>query len=379
MPRPPKDLRGLLEHIGLKYIRERGDEVWAGCPSHHDSGDSWSINRRTGMHSCFACGHAGTLQMLVMDEVGCDNFAANRLIRSYGVEDILDYLEEAERQRSQLIEEPEDESPFRPPPMSMAVKFSLFTDPPDQALAKRKISRESAEAYGLRWKAPKAWVLPIRSPGGQLMGWEEKGPQFVLDRPRGVNTSETVFGAERLRHCERAVLLESPLDACLLHTLGIEHAFASFGAVVSDAQIRLLCEYTDEILLALDNDKAGRENMARIISGVRYAKNGKRVRSTEWQAHKKISVISYDKSDGKDVGEMSEDRIRQALGEPIPAHLWVQGVARDHYEFFRAVAGLPRGGRRPNGGGKPLTGRLRDGAGKDGRDHRRSGATDRRR
>lgn len=378
MPGAPKDLPGLLAHIGLTHIRERGDEVWASCPSHRDSGDSWSINRRTGMHSCFACGHAGTIQTLVMEEMECDNFKANRLIRSFGAADVLDHLEAAAEARSRAQDIEEDPTPFKPAPLSMTARFATFGDVPDEALAKRKISRETAEEFGLRWKGPKTWVLPIRSPGGRLMGWEEKSPNFVFDRPKGINTSETVFGAERLAWCDQAILVESPLDACRLHSLGYEHAFASFGAVVSDDQIRLLCEYANEIVLALDNDHAGTENMARIVSGVRYAKNGKAVRSTVWWAHKPLKVIAYRKGDGKDVGEMSEDRIAESLAEATAANLWVQGVTRDHYDAHReTLKGVRRPATRiPRGGGRadvlrPPAGRLRNGARQDGGDHRR--------
>jgi hypothetical protein len=377
MPGRPSDLRGLLLHVGLTHIRQRGDEIWASCPSHRDSGDSWSINTRTGVHSCFACGHAGTLQTLVMEELEIDNFKANRLIRQYGGEDVLDYLAEAETVSTRMA--PEEPESFRPAPLTMRERFATFDDVPDEALAKRKITRDTATEFGLRWKKPKTWVFPIQSLGGRLMGWEEKSPSFVFDRPKGINTSETVFGAPRLRSCEQAILVESPLDACRLWTLGYEHAFASFGAVVSDDQMRLLFQYADEVCLALDNDAAGSENMARLISGVRYGKNGKVYRSTPWWNHKKLVVIAYAKSDGKDVGEMSEDRIAESLAEAEPANLWVQGVTRLNDDIFREAQRVPRGSGRAHVLPARPAGGLRNGARQDRGNHRSGRGTDRRR
>lgn len=363
MPAPPRDVAGLLAEIGLSYIRPRGDEVWASCPSHKDSGDSWSINARTGLHSCFGCGYAGHLQGLVMDVLDCDNFKANRLIRSYGMAEVLD-LDEVARAL-----EPKEVASFRPAKLPVSAHFATFGVVPDSALANRKLSREAAEEYGLRWKDPGTWILPIRSPGGKLMGWEEKNKVMVRDRPNGVASAETVFGAERLRWSPRAILVESPLDAVRLRTLGYEHAYASFGAVVSDAQMRLLAEYVGEIVLALDNDAAGRENTARLLSGVRYNKKGAEVRSPAWLTLAEVSVIDYQSGDGKDIGEMSEDRIHESLATTVAGLAWLQGVERLNH-VPRHAAPVSRGSRRADGQAKRPSRRLFDGARKNGRDNR---------
>jgi DNA primase len=60
------------------------------------------------------------------------------------------------------------------------------------------------------------------------------------------------------------VLVESPLDVLRLAAVGVA-AVAAYGAYVSNAQVTLLVEYADHVILALDNDKAGVEQTQKLF------------------------------------------------------------------------------------------------------------------
>lgn len=348
----------------MTHIHVRGPEIWASCPSHKDSGDSWSINRNSGFHSCFACRYSGTLQMLIMDELDCDNFVATRLMTSYGSAELMETAA-VRAQRDDVYDE--DDEPYRRPPMSIPAQYASFVDVPDSKLAERFITRESADEFKVRWRRDTpggSWVLPIRSPGNQLLGYQEKNDteKEVKNRPMNMRKSNTVFGAERLTSWPRAIVVESPLDAVRLHSLGYDHVVATFGAEVSEDQMRLITGYADSVLLALDNDAAGRENMAAIASGKKYNRRGQETRGTSWLARVPLWIMDYAPGDLKDVGEMRPARVHSLVESPMAALPWLTNVERQN-RVCRNASKVPGRGRQPDGRGAKPARRLRDGVG----------------
>lgn len=346
------DLPGLLEAIGLDQVRQKGDEVWACCPDHADSNPSWSMNTETGAHSCFSCGYRGSLLYLLCDKLDLSVFAAKRIMRDYGVAD----LEMPER-----AEEPAK------PKLLPEQKLKGFEMPPATAMEKRGLDRLSVIRYGVRWRPDtKAWIFPIRTPSGKLLGWQEKSKEAVRNRPMNMEKSLTVFGAEHLRPCERAVLVESPLDVVYLHGLGYEDCFASFGANVSDEQMRLLDEYAESIVVALDHDEAGE-------------KCSWRLREEFGKSKTRLLFLHYDvQTEAKDPGEMDAEEAVWSVENAIPYLDWRPSIwsPTDHKprkirRVPRNAVPIPRGSRSSNGGAKEAPGRLRDGPGQDG-DHHRS-------
>ena len=67
------DVRRVLGRLGVVVAEEKRGELWARCPNvehESDAEDKWSINARTGRHSCFVCGYGGTIQSLVIYVLG---------------------------------------------------------------------------------------------------------------------------------------------------------------------------------------------------------------------------------------------------------------------------------------------------------------------
>jgi DNA primase len=353
---------GLLDRLGLAHIRERGEEVWAECPSHHDSGDSWSINKANGMHRCFACGYRGHVQLLVMDTLDVDNFEANRLIRSFGLNDTIDIDRLAEARDAGPVPERRV--------LPHTARFSTFPTPPEAEIQHRHLDVDTIMRFGIRWNPrTDSWVLPIRTPGGELLGWQEKAGKSVRNRPPGIVKSKTVFGAELLEPARKVVLVESPLDAAYLSSIGYQ-AFASFGAGVSDDQMRLLTDYADEIVLALDNDAAGEENTARLAAGYSFNQKGQIIPGIRWAARAPLWVINYRPDSPKDVGEMEVDQVVWAIEDAVHILDWLPTAKRENSDVSRSTARVPAGRIRANGGTGRHSRRLRDGPRQDPHNHR---------
>src|SRR5664279_4699980 len=86
----PADLEAVLLALEVEGIDSVDDEVIGRCPAHlrrlgkPDVHPSWSVNRRTSVHNCFACGYSGTLLQLVIDQRGDnDAFAAAGWLRGF--------------------------------------------------------------------------------------------------------------------------------------------------------------------------------------------------------------------------------------------------------------------------------------------------------
>jgi DNA primase len=308
--------QGLLEllvDIGLEDIDPRDDEIHARCPDHERRTGAreqrprhWSINRLTGAMYCFSCGYSGGLTKLVMDMTGKGLWDVQRLILSYGVDPVG--LVTAER---------EEEAPR--PVLDLSERLEQFVDPPARAMRRRQLQAAAVTRYGVRWdEHDSAWVLPIRGPLGDLWGYQTKSPTRVLNHPPGVQKSTTLFGLDLLVeeklywHLAPApsddyvVLVESPLDVIRLDGLGYP-AVSSFGALVSDDQLRLILRYFTSMILALDNDETGRRETDRILAA-------------GWHRRVSTEILSYAHTKAKDVGDMTDDEVETAIEQ---AHLAV--------------------------------------------------------
>ncbi len=99
------------------------------------------------------------------------------------------------------------------------------------------------------------------------MGPDAK-PKY-LNSPEGelYRKSRTLYGIDRARgpiaRGGRAVVVEGYTDVLALHQAGIEEAVAVMGTAITPDQLKLLAGYAEEVVLALDADRAGREAMLR--------------------------------------------------------------------------------------------------------------------
>ena len=79
--------------------------------------------------------------------------------------------------------------------------------------------------------------------------------------------SRTLYGIDRARgpiaRGGRAVVVEGYTDVLALHQAGVEETVAVMGTAITPDQLKMLGGYAEEVVLALDADRAGREAMLR--------------------------------------------------------------------------------------------------------------------
>lgn len=271
----------------------RGAELIAACPAHvdrtgkPDNDPSWSVNLDHGAHHCFSCGWKGSLKSLV--EYFGGTLAEQPLDLEGAVGDALKLLNEVEVSFNVIADYP----------VLPEASLRVFTAPPTSALLSRMLSAQSCQHMGVLWDPRTAsWILPIRDERGRLMGWQIKGTKDRRFRnfPSGVQKRRCLFGAAIAESFDWAVVVESPLDAVRLYALGIP-AVATYGSSVSDEQLRLLSQWR-KVVLALDNDEAGRRGTAKIQDS---------------DEPLNLSLLLYPSRSVKDVGDMTDDEILYAV------------------------------------------------------------------
>lgn len=293
----PEDLASVLDELGLEVGRERGLEVWATCPNpdHDDSRPTnYSVNTESGDGFCFACGfrHEGLTPLVAM-LLKLDGWSSSRWLRERGAT-VSARLERLEKRH----QKPEK---FDPNDYSIESQFAVFTDPPDEALAERELTRASVIDYRVRWNPKRdTFILPVHDRKGTLLGWQERTKPAPLNHPRGLKKKRALFGMEIFRG-KRAILVESPLDAVRLWSEGLDGGLSSFGARVSTEQMRLILAHARELVLALDNDDAGIDMTQELIENY-----GSRI---------PMRVFSYGDAKGKDPGDMTAEEILRGVRE----------------------------------------------------------------
>lgn len=293
----PGNVAACLDEIGLDY-KVNGDEIHMPCPMHEartgkkDKHPSFSINFDEGYFNCFSCHYRGPFWVLVRDTLDLDMSGAKQWVRSRGgIERVKKFL--AKKQSPTQVDTTKQIN---------EASLALYTTPPITACAERFFMPEDAEACGVLWDpARDMWIIPVRDPDtGLLWGWQEKNARYFRNRPPGMAKSRTLFGLHTYDD-DVAVLVESPLDVVRLWTCGIRGGLASFGAGVSDAQMGLIRDHFDSVVIALDNDDAGAEACRRLRS--------------EWSRRGlTLKFLDYATApSAKDVGEMTADQIKNAV------------------------------------------------------------------
>jgi DNA primase len=285
-------LADVLVDLGVDVRRSDEREITGRCPVHlrrtgkDDRSPSWSMNSTSGLWICFSCGARGTLSTLVEELTGSTDalISTHKLLIDKG-------LERLSSVDSHYVEPEVD-----------WIQFGRFSRVPDKVLALRKIDPDTAWTYGIRWdRDTRAYVIPIVSPLGELKGWQTKSLSKVRNQPEGIKKSDYLFGSDKFSS-RYAILVESPLDVVRLASVfDTPQGLATFGASVSLAQMRMLSEIAEGVIVAMDNDPAGISSARRLFKDLPSFRRG-------------IKFLNYKGIDKKDIGEMSAKEIAKAIG-----------------------------------------------------------------
>ena len=297
-------------------LRRQGERFVGLCPFHDERTPSFSVKPRDGFYYCFGCEAGGDAIRFVQEKEGLAfPDAVEALGERYGVEVERESedprAEEARRRRGRLGEALTRVAAFYEAYLWEAPKAEKARI---YLTEERGLGEEVLRGFGVGY-APSAWdsvltrgqragfsveellaagliqrsqnkpgshydrfrgriTFPVRDHRGRVVGFGARGmgpyakPKY-LNSPEGelYRKSRTLYGIDRARgpiaRGGRAVVVEGYTDVLALHQAGIEEAVAVMGTAITPDQLKLLAGYAEEVVLALDADRAGREAMLR--------------------------------------------------------------------------------------------------------------------
>jgi DNA primase len=320
-----KDAVDMVEVVSAyTELRGAGRRLKGLCPFHDERTPSFSVDATEKVYHCFGCGEGGDVFTFVQEKESLQFADAVELLADrYGVEVEREQedprVEEARKRRVRLMELLDRTTAFY-------VKYLWEADEARKAreyLLGRGLSEESLREFGVGF-APNKWdsvlisgqragysveelvasglvkktqkgshmdhfrariMFPIRDARGRMQGLggratrKEQRAKYV-NSPEGelFRKSKLLYGIERARGAVakkgRAVVVEGYTDVIAAHQAGVEETVAVMGTAITPDQVKLLAAHTEEVVLALDADRAGREAMLR----AQRVASGKKVR-----------------------------------------------------------------------------------------------------
>jgi DNA primase len=285
-------MRDVLTHYGLmqgtqEKPSKHGTELRLHCPFHEDSTPSLSINAETGKFHCFGCHAKGgdifdfvvskegintgdrtksrrQAALLITDWFGVDSEATPTPATSAAI-DTSPSVE--------TVTQPEKpEGPINPP-LTFTFKYLDMRHP---YLKDRGLSEATIDFFGLGHHAGKGImhnrvVIPIHNEQGELVayagrwpadtGWPEGSQKYAV--PPGFKKSYVLFNLHRAKEhaTEGLIVVEGYFTVFEFFQRGRRNVVALMGSSMSAEQERLIVETVGpkgRVLLALDNDEAGR-------------------------------------------------------------------------------------------------------------------------
>jgi DNA primase len=296
----------------------------------HKNGDTtgkFAIHREQRLYNCWVCG-GGNLLSLVMEMKELDEQSATDwLFQFTAPADLTDEDFEDEIQR--ILYRQKVTKPPMPYFNSNVLTRWEHTDHP--WFEERGISENVRDTYRLgynpsakRYSSKGDYVGPaIVLPhfwNNRLVGWQhrwcEETPKHI---PKYVNTddfpkSETVFNYEAVYLSrDPIVVVESVSTALYLISLLIP-AVATFGASISDEQIRLLRACQQGLILAPDNDSPGAKWISLPDEDL-YKGKVPLMEALERYTPVQVAGPVGGPDSGDDLGDVTPDEVRQTLAE----------------------------------------------------------------
>lgn len=304
--------RNRIEEVVSSYInlKKGGRNPKGLCPFHNEKTPSFTLYPENGSFYCFGCGVGGDVIRFIrlienLDYIDAVRFLAQRAgmaMPAEGVDDSLSRLKnkiyainrETARFFNSVLMSPEGKVGYdyfvsRGLSESDMRHFGLGFSPDAWSrlrdhLKEKGFSYEDMLAANVVSKSSRNGsfydrfrnriMFPIIDVRGNVIAFGgRKLPQ--AEGAKYINTSDTpvyrksqnVYALNFAKnHCsERIILCEGYMDVIALHRSGIVNAVAPLGTAFTEEQARLLCRYTNEIILCFDSDDAGQKAVERAV------------------------------------------------------------------------------------------------------------------
>ncbi|MCR4995332.1 MAG: DNA primase [Bacteroidales bacterium] len=292
-------------------LKRAGANLKGLCPFHDDRTPSFMVSPSKNICKCFACGKGGTPVHFIMEHEQLTYPEALRyLAKKYHIE-----IQEREQTDEEKAEQSERESMFAVNEWANEWFQTQMNDTVDGRAVGLAYFRQRGfrddiikkfqvgfcpDKYDAQWKAGKAAgynesfllktglciqredgktydrfrnrvIFPIHTVSGKVVGF---GGRVLDSRTKGVqvkyqNSPESVIYSKKrelyglylakqaIVKSELCYLVEGYTDVMAMHQQGVENVVASSGTALTEAQIRSIHRFTENIVVIYDGDAAG--------------------------------------------------------------------------------------------------------------------------
>jgi DNA primase len=292
------------EYVRLKRVGATGRYVGL-CPFHQEKTGSFNVNQSRQFYKCFGCGVGGDVLKFVQEIEGLTfPETLKKLSEQHGIPmpKRTEYADPESKLRGALFEI------YRI--AAETFRSNLDGSPAGEArsyLAKRGISPESIETFGLGYTDPSGQVLvrllgernftqeqldasgivrkrdngagyfdffrgrlmfPIHNESGKVIAFGGRAMRDG-DEPKYLNSSETpiyrkssvLYNLHRartgMRNSNRTVLVEGYMDVIGVYSAGVKEVVASCGTGFTPGQAAVIRRHSDNVVVNFDPDQAG--------------------------------------------------------------------------------------------------------------------------
>ena len=286
--------------------KRSGANLFGLCPFHNERTPSFAVNPAGQFYHCFGCGKGGGVINFIME---IENLsypdAVAFLARRAGMQMPEDSFDRDAKKRSRLLAANRDAARWFYEQL-VTPEGKRCTD----YMAGRRISPAVAKRFGLgfapersgaflaamRQKGYRDWELsdadlirrgdhgfystfrdrlmfPIIDVRGNVIGFSgrtlgDAGAKYLNSKDTLVfNKGRNLFALNLAKKSKAGyiILSEGNIDIVALHQAGFDSAVASLGTSLTSEQARLISRYTNEVIIAYDNDGAGIKASQRAI------------------------------------------------------------------------------------------------------------------
>ncbi|MBP8591057.1 DNA primase [Candidatus Shapirobacteria bacterium] len=290
---------------GYLPLKKAGRNFKALCPFHTEKTPSFIVSPERQIFKCFGCQTGGNAVKFLMEYEKMDFGEALRFLAKRAGITLKSYQpgpEEAKRERLLqlnhltaelyhfLLLEHRAGEPGRQYLAGRGIKretieeFNLGYAPPHRQLLaeflvkKKGFSREELELSGLVFKGRNGQLedrfferlmFPLTDQRGNVLGFSgrlifpQEGAGKYINTPETLlyHKSQMLFGLaqakEAIRREKKVLVVEGEFDMISPYQAGIKNVVAIKGSALTEEQVKLLHRFSEEALLALDEDSAG--------------------------------------------------------------------------------------------------------------------------
>lgn len=345
-----EQIESLLAFCNVEIENLAGNDFVGYCPFHSNSYDpAFAISATTGLWICYnpSCAASGTAEQLLGRIKGMNKFESMRKMLSLRTTHSRPLTERLEAIKAKAV----DLEPYPFPEQVERMQNQLWEDRRglDYLVQQRGLDEATLKHFGVGYSTKRDTVVfPMHNADGSMLlgfvGRSVSGKGF--DNSKKLPKSATLWNLHRARKAGGTVIVvESCIDAMRVHQAGYPNVVALLGGGgggVSEHHIAQLDKYFETIIIMTDFEKRqflkadcqrckgmnwprsepvkcvghrpGRDFGRAIANGVHYKK-------VMWAAYDDFCVYPHE---AKDVGDMTDDEIRQCLRNAVSNFEYVQ-------------------------------------------------------